>query len=233
MTTKIARHPWLLSAAVILSTFAFVGGLIFATYQVGQNRDRDRERIAENARRITENSNSLAHEIAQVRYSAYIFCRSEGRSPRACKKIARLVVLPRELDVQTLRTALAKIGEAQIGKLFVGTPGKRGRVGPTGNNGIKGIHGVKGIPGIPGVQGPRGKKGDRGATGATGATGPRGARGRRGLRGLLGLPGPAGPQGPAGPPGPRGLLCPAGYVQGTFVFNTPGGHTTILTCIKT
>lgn len=226
---KIARHPWLLSLAVVLSTFAFVGGIIFAAYQVGQNRDRDRQRIAENARRISANSRLLEHEINQVRYSAYIFCRSEGRTPRACRQIARLVILPRELDVATLRTALAKIGEAQIGKLFVGTRGKRGRVG------IHGIHGNKGIPGIPGVEGQRGKRGARGATGLNGAAGATGARGHRGLRGRRGVPGPVGPAGPVGPQGPQGptgQVCPIGYTRGEFVFNTPKGHATILTCIK-
>jgi len=53
--------------------------------------------------------------------------------------------------------------------------------------------------------------------------------------------GATGPQGPAGPPGPRGATgpagspgaesCPSGYAFGAVVFNTPGGHTTIATCI--
>ena len=45
--------------------------------------------------------------------------------------------------------------------------------------------------------------------------------------------GPAGPQGPAGPPGSPGAeSCPTGYVFGAVVFNTPGGHQQIATCLK-
>jgi len=46
--------------------------------------------------------------------------------------------------------------------------------------------------------------------------------------------GPQGPQGPPGPPGPAGATtCPAGYELADLVINHPGGHTTILTCLKT
>lgn len=51
--------------------------------------------------------------------------------------------------------------------------------------------------------------------------------------------GATGPQGPAGPPGPAGPAgspgaesCPTGYVFGAVVFNTPGGHQQIATCLK-
>jgi len=51
--------------------------------------------------------------------------------------------------------------------------------------------------------------------------------------GPQGPAGPAGPQGPAGPPGSPGAeSCPTGYVFGAVVFNTPGGHQQIATCLK-
>jgi len=51
--------------------------------------------------------------------------------------------------------------------------------------------------------------------------------------GPQGPAGPAGPQGPAGPAGSPGAeSCPSGYVFGAVVFNTPGGHQQIATCLK-
>ena len=51
--------------------------------------------------------------------------------------------------------------------------------------------------------------------------------------GPQGPAGPAGPQGPAGPAGSPGAeSCPPGYVFGAVVFNTPGGHQQIATCLK-
>jgi len=54
--------------------------------------------------------------------------------------------------------------------------------------------------------------------------------------GPQGPAGPAGQQGdpgPAGPPGSPGAeSCPAGYVFGAVIFNTPQGHQQIATCLK-
>jgi len=45
--------------------------------------------------------------------------------------------------------------------------------------------------------------------------------------------GPAGATGPQGPPGQPGAeSCPSGYTFGAVVFNTPGGHQQIATCLK-
>ena len=45
--------------------------------------------------------------------------------------------------------------------------------------------------------------------------------------------GPRGATGPAGPAGQDGgQSCPAGFVTGHLVINSPGGQTTIYTCIK-
>ncbi len=42
-----------------------------------------------------------------------------------------------------------------------------------------------------------------------------------------------GVQGPPGPPGAPGAeSCPTGYTFGAVVFNTPGGHQQIATCLK-
>jgi len=42
--------------------------------------------------------------------------------------------------------------------------------------------------------------------------------------------GATGPQGPPGSPGAES--CPDGYTFGAVVFNTPGGHQQIATCLK-
>lgn len=49
-------------------------------------------------------------------------------------------------------------------------------------------------------------------------------------------PGPPGPPGPKGDPGPAGEpgaeSCPTGSSFGELVINHPGGHVSILTCLK-
>lgn len=67
--------------------------------------------------------------------------------------------------------------------------------------------------------------------GAPGATGPQGPPGETGPKGDTGAQGEIGPPGPAGTGGAEN--CPAGTVFGELVINHPGGHVTILTCIKT
>ena len=53
-----------------------------------------------------------------------------------------------------------------------------------------------------------------------------------GATGEQGPAGPAGPPGPAGPSGSPGAeSCPTGYEFAAVVFNTPGGHTQIATCV--
>lgn len=48
-----------------------------------------------------------------------------------------------------------------------------------------------------------------------------------------GEPGPAGPPGPKGDKGDPGqFTCPNGYTLANLVINHPGGHVTILTCVK-
>jgi len=42
--------------------------------------------------------------------------------------------------------------------------------------------------------------------------------------------GATGPRGPAGSPGAES--CPSGYTFSAVVFNTPGGHQQIATCLK-
>jgi len=45
--------------------------------------------------------------------------------------------------------------------------------------------------------------------------------------------GATGATGPPGPPGSPGAeSCPSGYTFGAVVFNTPGGHQQIATCLK-
>lgn len=67
---------------------------------------------------------------------------------------------------------------------------------------------------------------------ATGQTGPQGPPGPAGDTGAKGETGATGPQGPPGEPGGGAEICPTGSTFGELVINSPGGHTTIWTCIK-
>jgi hypothetical protein len=69
---------------------------------------------------------------------------------------------------------------------------------------------------------------ENGSPGPPGATGPSGPKGEAGATGPSGPPGETGPQGPGG----GAESCPLGSVFGELVINHPGGHVTILTCIK-
>jgi len=54
----------------------------------------------------------------------------------------------------------------------------------------------------------------------------------QGSTGATGPAGPAGPPGPKGDPGTPGAeSCPTGSTFKAVTFNTPGGHTTIWTCV--
>jgi hypothetical protein len=59
------------------------------------------------------------------------------------------------------------------------------------------------------------------------------------INAAVGTPGPAGPKGDPGPPGAKGdpgpaggTTCPDGFEVGEVVFNHPGGHVTLYTCIQ-
>lgn len=52
--------------------------------------------------------------------------------------------------------------------------------------------------------------------------------------GATGQPGPPGPPGPRGEPGlPGAENCPTGSSFTAVTINTPGGHTTLWTCVAT
>lgn len=54
-----------------------------------------------------------------------------------------------------------------------------------------------------------------------------------GTGGASTVPGPPGPPGPKGDPGTPGAEgCPTGSTFKAVLFNTPGGHTTIWTCVQ-
>lgn len=59
------------------------------------------------------------------------------------------------------------------------------------------------------------------------------------INAAVGTQGPAGPKGDPGPPGAKGdpgpaggTTCPDGFEVGEVVFNHPGGHVTLYTCIQ-
>lgn len=57
--------------------------------------------------------------------------------------------------------------------------------------------------------------------------------GEQGPPGERGAAGPQGETGPPGPPGPAGATtCPTGFSPADVIFNAPGGHQTIFTCLQ-
>jgi hypothetical protein len=82
-----------------------------------------------------------------------------------------------------------------------------------------------------GEQGPPGPPGPEGPEGPPGPASP----GTQGPPGPVGPAGPAGPAGPVGPPGTGGggpcAGAPPGYSAGILVINTPGGQTSLWTCL--
>ncbi len=171
----------ILAAGLAVAMF-FVGELIAA------NSDRIR---AEKRARVA--ADIERHRVdAQIRFQAYILCRSTNRSPAQCGRIASGIVLPTRLNVRELEAQFARIAELQVQRIFVkGKPGIR-QAGPQGTTGRPGAQGKAGSSGPPGARGPRG---------AAGAQGSRGVAGPAGARGPQGPAGPAGPQGQPGTPG--------------------------------
>jgi len=165
----------------------------------------------------------------QLRRATYTLCRSFGKTPRQCKKIAKGVVIKSTI-----------------------LPGRQGPPGPQGKQGPKGATGNSGTitlrqliikvfkeEGLQGKTGPRGPKGEKGATGApgkNGTNGVNGAPGKNGAQGPKGEPGPRGAQGAQGPrglTGPAGPACPVGFhVEVRNLRLWPTSFLTVAVCVK-
>lgn len=202
---EVRRHDIRLVKWAYLLLALGIGAALLA---VGQLWHQNSLRISENKARLNEAETDREKAQQQAQFQAYVLCRSTGRTKKQCRAIATGIILkrlPTTLSVDELETALAKIGEARVTKLFVGPQGKQGQVGP---GGAIGPVGPRGPAGPRGAQGARGSPGVGGPRGAAGSRGPRGARGTRGAPGTPGPPGARGPAGPAGRPGPPGSTAP-------------------------
>lgn len=183
-----------------LAVMWFIGGIALAVLvAVGfQLLDRTNKLAKANRVQLMETEQARRRNDAQIRYQAYILCRSTNRTPKQCKRIALGVVLPVNLSVDELEAELAKIAELRVKEIFVaGEAGVQGKQGPPGRTGARGASGARGSPGERGPPGSA-ARGPRGPQGAAGAPGARGAPGERGPQG------PPGAQGPQGPPGAGG-----------------------------
>ncbi len=194
---------WLIGGIALAILIVFVVQLLNRTNNLAEENRTQLER-AEKIRRRND---------AQIRFQAYILCRSTNRTPGQCARIAAGAVLPSEIDVRRLEAEFAKIAELRVKKIFVA-----------------GGRGIKGQQGPPGAQGPAGARGVPGPQGPPGAA-QKGAKGNTGNRGRPGVPGPQGPagaRGPQGPPGPAGAGGVCVWVtvripgEGTYTVCTQG-----------
>jgi Collagen triple helix repeat (20 copies) len=179
------RRAWLPSVFTACAILGFLATLLFGAYLLNEQRKTNARRIvAEQAARIEAGQQRRLVD-AQIRFSAYVLCRSEGRTPKQCRQVARGIILPPALTLDEIEAKLGKIAEIRVQRIFVkGQPGQSIR-GPQGKQGSKGVRGAVGAEGARGIQGPPG----------SGQRGPPGTRG------------PQGPQGNPGPPGVPGTQC--------------------------
>ncbi len=216
---RVFSRRW--SLAIILAAAILTLGLMvgIAGFVVSRDRQRAKEDLAIERRARVALRN-------HIEFEAYVLCRSQGRNKHDCRLIANGSVLQGELDL--VQATVAKLGEAQVAKLFIGkdgtavTAGKVSIKGPPGPQGKQGPQGAKGAQGPPGPPGPPGS----GKTGSSGRIGAAGARGLTGPQGPQGPPGAKGDTGAQGPSG-QGLTCPNGQAptvrsltipsQGTFL----------------
>jgi Collagen triple helix repeat (20 copies) len=234
-------RQWILPAVLVVSILGLVFVVLSGIYLNHRQSNREKEQ------RLTT-LQEQRRAIAQTRFTAYVLCRSEGRTPRQCRKIANGIVLSPQLNLDQLDARLARISDARVGSLIVGPPGHSGKVGAGG------VRGLRGLIGKPGPAGPRGHRGHDGHAGARGAQGnpglkgeqgppgQRGAQGNSGARGIAGPPGARGPAGPAGPVGPRGPTgvsgppgnpCPTGYTLKLYRLRLwPTGSVDAYICTK-
>ncbi len=165
--------------------------LIVALYFVGALIAKNRDLVrAERNQRLQAGKDRRRND-AQIRFQAYILCRSTNRTPKQCEKIANGIALPSRLSVAELEAKLARIAELRVKEIFIkGQPGLTGLQGPPGKQGAKGPPGPRGIPGASSsVRGERGLRGPPGARGAPGERGPAGAQGPPGTQGAPGAGG--------------------------------------------
>lgn len=197
-TSPAARAVWLVGGATILLMIA-LAALAIGLFVVNHRS------VAHNRALIMRLQSEAARQDQQVRRAVFTLCRSEGRSNKACLKIANGVILPP-------LTSPTKIVHVTKHVTIQGLPGPPGAAGleklVTKLVGSKGTPGKQGKTGATGPRGATGPAGPQGPTGAQGVTGLRGPQGPRGAAGATGKPGPRGPCNPPPPEWPPGLPVP-------------------------
>lgn len=182
LSPRVFAILWLVGACALAVMIVFFFQLLHRTNTLAK----------QNQAALVAAEKTRKRNDAQMRFQAYVLCRSESRSPRQCGRIAAGVVLPHRLTVDQLEAQFARIAELQVHKIFV-----------NGHLGLKGPQGPPGRTGAKGDVGERGPAGAQGVSGRSGARGPAGSPGKRGPPGV-GIVGPRGPVGPAGAQGPPG-----------------------------
>lgn len=210
---RTIKIVFILMAAAIAASFLFTGSLIADNNDLAK---QNRALIASERQQRMASQRETNRAILQSRFSAYILCRSSGRTRRQCRKISQGIILKPTVSLRMVEASIAKLGEATITKLIVGREGTRGPVGPA----------------IRGPRGPAGAAGDPGARGSAGPRGRTGPRGPRGLTGPAGSAGPAGPRGPQGAPGPPGTVWPSACtVTAIHLRRNPVGDVLAYVCV--
>jgi hypothetical protein len=206
---------WRLPIIFACAITGFVLSLIFGIWMLDRQRDQNRAAIErEKVLRAREQAARKRGDL-QVRYTAYVLCRSGGRTRKQCRKISEGVILPPRLTLEMIDAQFAKFGEATVAKLFI----SKGRVGKTGIQGPGGKIGNTGARGLRGAQGPTGPRGPSGI-----GSGSKGKKGDKGDRGQPGAPGPPGPAG-------TNFVCPGGAPPVVRTIVIPAvGAIKLLTC---
>jgi hypothetical protein len=196
---------WAIPIILACAILGFALSVVFGIYLLNKQRQANTKRLNQERAARMDAEQRRRRVDAQVRFTAYVLCRSGGRTPKECRRIASGVILPPNLTLDQIEARFAKIAELSVQRIFVkGRPGLSGATGPRGPPGPRGLS----------IRGPRGFRGAGGPGGPRGLRGPQGIQGPMGQRGPGGT-GPPGPRGATGPPGPPGVQgppgsCPAG-----------------------
>jgi Collagen triple helix repeat (20 copies) len=189
--TSPAQRAVLYVGVVTAVLLLLIAGLALWLFHVNH------QAVIHNRALIMRLENEASRQDQQVRRAVFTLCRSEGRTDKACLKIANGVILPPLFNgakIVHVTTEVTKVIQ--------------GATGPTGPAGLSRL-----VRKLIGKIGPRGFVGPRGSTGARGPQGPQGERGVNGVQGPHGAQGPPGARGPIGPPGPQGPPGTPGETQ--------------------
>jgi hypothetical protein len=196
---RAAARRWGISILIACAILGFAFSIIAGAYLLTEQRKQNTRRLDQERRLRMANEERRRFVDAQIRFTTYVLCRSSGRTPKECNRIANGTILPPNLTLDQIEARFARIAEIQVQRIFVkGKPGLSGERGSAGARGARGAQGSRGATGIRGSAGRPGAKGERGEKGERGAPGQRGAQGERGVQGIQGIQGIQGPSGAGG-----------------------------------